>query len=87
MSLIKIDVLLPPDLLEFVNGKVESGKYNSASEVVHDGLRLLKEQDAIRQRRLDDLRRELMLGYEQVKRGECKAYKQIPESNLVISVA
>jgi antitoxin ParD1/3/4 len=36
------------ELERFVDGKVESGLYNNASEVVREALRLLKEHDEIR---------------------------------------
>ena len=43
-----MNVSLTPELEKFVDGKVESGLYNNASEVVREGLRLLKEHDDIR---------------------------------------
>ena len=43
-----MNVSLTPELERFVEGKVESGLYNNASEVVREGLRLLKEHDEIR---------------------------------------
>jgi hypothetical protein len=39
------NVSLTPELERFVDANVESGLYNNASEVVREGLRLLKEQD------------------------------------------
>ena len=45
-----MNVSLTPELERFVDRKVESGLYNNASEVVREGLRLLKESDEIRQR-------------------------------------
>jgi antitoxin ParD1/3/4 len=43
-------VSLTPELEKFVDGKVESGLYNNASEVVREGLRLLKEHDELRKK-------------------------------------
>ena len=43
-----MNVSLTPELERFVQGKVETGLYNNASEVVREGLRLLKEHDEIR---------------------------------------
>jgi antitoxin ParD1/3/4 len=40
-----MNVSLTPELEQFVLGKVESGRYTSASEVVREALRLLEEQD------------------------------------------
>lgn len=67
-----MNVSLTPRLEKLVNGKVASGLYRSASEVVREGLRLLTQQDEIRQQRLNELRREIALGLEDAKRGELK---------------
>jgi len=45
-----MNVSLTPELERFVDSKVESGLYNNASEVVREGLRLLKEHDEVRLR-------------------------------------
>lgn len=45
-----MNVSLTPQLQEFVRRKVESGLYNNASEVVREGLRLLIERDAAKER-------------------------------------
>lgn len=37
---------LPSEHAEYIDGKVNSGSYGSASEVVRAGLRALQEQDA-----------------------------------------
>ncbi|MBD2179526.1 type II toxin-antitoxin system ParD family antitoxin [Aerosakkonema funiforme] len=65
-----MNVSLTPELEKFVQEKVKSGRYLSASEVVREALRLLQEQDQIRQLRLEKLRKELMMGIEQLDRGE-----------------
>ena len=67
-----MDITLTPDLEELVKQKVESGLYNSASEVVREGLRLLKEQDELKKLRLEELRRDVLQGYEQARRGESR---------------
>lgn len=43
-----MNVSLTPELERYVSDKVDSGLYNNASEVVREGLRLLREQDEVR---------------------------------------
>lgn len=46
----RLTITLTPELLDFVREQTAGGDYNSDSEVVRDGLRLLKERDkAVRQ--------------------------------------
>ena len=61
-----MNVSLTPELEQFVDGKVESGLYNNASEVVREGLRLLKENDDIRAKWREQIER----GWLQAQRGE-----------------
>lgn len=67
-----MNVSLTTRLEKLVSQKVTSGLYHSASEVVRAGLRLLEEQDEIRQRRLKELRQEIALGLEESQKGESK---------------
>jgi len=66
-----MNISLTPELTQFVKDLVDSGLYHSSSEVVRDGLRLLRQREQIRQMRLEELRRELAIGIEQLDRGEC----------------
>ncbi len=54
-----MDLLLTPELERLVNEKVESGLYQTASEVVREALRLLKERDHAREQLRGDMRRGL----------------------------
>ena len=65
-----MNISLTPELEDLINEKVKSGLYNSASEVIRESLRLLQEQDLLKQIRRDELRREIMLGVDQVRSGE-----------------
>ena len=51
-----MNVSLTPYLERFVREKVESGRYNSASEVVRASLRLLEEREAEEAAKLEALR-------------------------------
>lgn len=44
-----MDVLLTPELEKFVAEQISSGLYNSATEVMIEALRLLKQHDELRQ--------------------------------------
>jgi antitoxin ParD1/3/4 len=57
-----MNISLTPHFEELVKGKVESGLYNSVSEVVREALRLLEERDQLRELRLEELRREIQKG-------------------------
>lgn len=65
-----MNVSLTEELEEFVQKKVESGRYTSASEVVRAGLRLLEQEDEAREARLAAMRSEIQAGIEQAERGE-----------------
>ena len=65
-----MNVSLTPELEKLVNDKVKSGLYNSASEVVRESLRLLNDHDELNRIRRNDLRREIMLGVEQIRNGQ-----------------
>ncbi len=70
-----MNVSLTPELGEYVADKVRSGLYSSASEVIREGLRLLKEQEELRHLRLQELKREISIGLEQLENGQAKTYK------------
>ncbi len=55
---------------EFVAGLLTSGYYQTQSEVLREGLRLLKEREDLKQMRLAELRREIAIGSEQADQGE-----------------
>ena len=63
-------VSLTTYLEEYVREKVESGLYNSNSEVVREALRLMGERDKLREIRLEELRKEIQIGIDQADRGE-----------------
>lgn len=64
-----MNVSLTPELEQIVSFKVESGLYNSASEVVREGIRLLQQRDEIRELKLVALRKEIQKGIEASEQG------------------
>jgi len=65
-----MNVSLTPELDKFVAGKVDSGFYTSASEVVREALRLLEEHDRARGAQIAAFNRELGARLESLDRGE-----------------
>ena len=65
-----MNVSLTPELDKFVAGKVDSGRYNSASEVVREALRLLEEHDRARSAQLAVFNQELGARLASLDRGE-----------------
>ncbi len=59
-------VEIPADLQQFVHQVIDAGRYKSEAEVVGQALRLLQD----RQRRLEELRREIQPALDQLDRGE-----------------
>lgn len=75
-------VSLTTHLEEYVREKVESGLYNSNSEVVREALRLMGERDKLREIRLEELRKEIQIGIDQIERGEYTEYDEHTLKNL-----
>ncbi len=65
-----MNVSLTPELEQFVLSRVASGRYQTASEVIREGLRLLEEREEARETALRELRAKLRRAIEQADRGE-----------------
>ncbi len=74
---ITLNISLTPELDRFINARVASGRYQSASEVVREGLRLLEEREEHRQTALQELRQLIAVGLEEAKRGELLDGEQV----------
>jgi len=65
-----MNVSLTRELEEYISRKVKMGLYKSASEVVREALRMLRERDRTQQGELAELHREIQTGLDQLDRGE-----------------
>lgn len=65
-----MNVSLTPQLERYVQEKVQSGRYNSASEVVREALRLMEDHERIRAEQLREFRTELDRRLMEADRGE-----------------
>jgi antitoxin ParD1/3/4 len=54
-----LNVNLTPQLEELVRRKVSSGRYNSASEVVREALRIMEAHDELQSLKLEQLLRDI----------------------------
>lgn len=68
-----MNISLTPELERYIAQKVESGTYQTASEVVREALRLLIEQDQLQQMKLQELRREVQKGIDSLAGGRGKS--------------
>lgn len=75
-----MNVSLTPELERLINDKVDTGMYQTASEVVREGLRLLKDRDD------RQLRADVRAGFEAVDRGEYTDYNASSVKSLAAEV-
>ncbi|MFN7931914.1 MAG: type II toxin-antitoxin system ParD family antitoxin [Bryobacteraceae bacterium] len=65
-----VNISLTPELDKFLQKRVKSGRYQTASEVVREALRLLERQEREREKDHERLRAKLDRGVSQATRGE-----------------
>jgi antitoxin ParD1/3/4 len=65
-----MNVNLGPVFDQFVADLLKTGLYQSQSEVLREGLRLLKEREELKQLRIGELRKEIAIGSVEADRGE-----------------
>ena len=70
MKAVTKNISLTPELNQFIDARVESGLYESASEVVREGLRLLRHREGLQQQQLARVRAKVELGWQESERGE-----------------
>jgi len=76
-----MNVNLGPTFDKFVGKLLASGLYQSQSEIIREGLRLLKEREDTKNLRVQEFRKELAVGIEQADHGRFidgeKAFQKI----------
>ena len=76
-SRISVNVSLTPELERFAAERVASGRYQSVSEVIRDGLRLLEEKELARMAAVRELRGKIAIGLDQIKSGQVHDGEQV----------
>ena len=77
-----MNVSLPPELEQLVHEMVRTGVYPSATDVVGEGLRLLKERNEYR----EELRAKIREGIEALDRGEYEEYDDLTTPALASAI-
>ena len=67
-----LTVALPRALETFIQQRVASGRYASASDVVREALTLLEQRERQREAVIDEIRREIQLGIGQAEAGQLR---------------
>jgi antitoxin ParD1/3/4 len=65
-----VNISLTPELGAFLQSRVASGRYQTASEVVREALRLMEQKDELRAVQLQQLRSRIDAGLAEAERGE-----------------
>lgn len=68
----QLTISVTPDLEAFIRERVASGRFDTASDVVREGLKLLEGREHEREAVIDELRREIEIGLEQAKAGQLR---------------
>lgn len=71
-----MNVSLTPKLIALIEERVRSGRYQSASEVVREALRLLEDVEQVRAVRLKELRKDIAAGLKDLDRGRSVVFDQ-----------
>ncbi|MCB2184690.1 MAG: type II toxin-antitoxin system ParD family antitoxin [Desulfobulbaceae bacterium] len=69
-----MNISLTPEMDEWIANKIKTGMYKSSSELIREGLRLLQARDEQRQKMVEDLRTELLVGIKQLDAGKVKKF-------------
>lgn len=70
MKAVTKNISLTPELDQFIDSRVESGLYESASEVVREGLRMLRHREELQQKQVERVRAKIEKGWHESERGE-----------------
>jgi antitoxin ParD1/3/4 len=73
------NVVLTKHQAELIEGQVKSGRYQNASEVLRDGLRLVEQREAEESAKLKVLQEAARVGFAASDRGAFKEFENIEE--------
>ena len=70
-------IQLTPEIEDLINQQVKTGKYQDDLAVIQEGLQLLAERERIYQGKFEELKQEVMIGVEELRRGETIDGRQV----------
>lgn len=69
------NVVITDHQSKLIDTLVETGRYQNASEVLREGLRLIEEREKVQAARLEALRAAAQVGIDAMERGEFKVFE------------
>ncbi|MEA5535060.1 ribbon-helix-helix domain-containing protein [Crocosphaera sp. XPORK-15E] len=76
-------IKLTPEIENSINQQIQTGKYQDDLAVIQEALRLLEERERIYKGRFEELKKEVMIGVEELRRGETvdgrEVFKELEE--------
>lgn len=74
-----MNISLTPEQEQFIQEKLNSGKYETADELISEAFRLLEERDKHYEKWVEETRKKVAIGIEQADRG------QVTDGRVVIA--
>ena len=65
-----MNVTIDPQWGQFIGEKIRVGQFTSSDEVISSALALMRQQEELTEEDIAELRREIVVGIEQLERGE-----------------
>ncbi len=82
-------IQLTPEIEDLINQQVNTGKYPDDLAVIQAGLRLLTERNSIYKGCFEELKKEVMIGVEELRRGDTidgrEMIKRLKAKNLQLT--
>jgi antitoxin ParD1/3/4 len=66
-----MEITLPPEILKFIEEKVQAGQFQPPSDLICGAIGVLKAQEELTSEDIAELREEVAIGLEQLARGDC----------------
>ncbi len=79
MKAVTKNISLTPELDQFIDDRVESGLYESASEVVREGLRLLRHREDLQKKQVERVKAKIEKGWHQSESGQMVSDTDVEE--------